>query len=152
MASADFLAHRKRIYSKTSLGKVNILVPIAATSAISVLSSFEVLDFGSMWYLIRPDGLGMLSHILAQHSRAAPIQYRHCSLAYFSPNFTVSNDFVHSNKVPLAWLPGNDSSAYGTCTLWNAQFHELYSPFKAHTNAKNEYANETFGKVFVKLM
>jgi len=41
MTSADFLAHRKRIYSKTSLGKVNILVPIAATSTISVLSPFK---------------------------------------------------------------------------------------------------------------
>jgi hypothetical protein len=38
MTSADFLAHRKRIYSKISLGKVNILVPIAATSTISALS------------------------------------------------------------------------------------------------------------------
>jgi len=59
MASADFLAHRNRIYSRISLGKVNILVPIAATSTISVRSSFKALDFGSMWYLIRPDGLSM---------------------------------------------------------------------------------------------
>jgi len=59
MASADFLAHRNQIYSKISLGKVNIPVPIAATSTTSVRSFFKALDFGSMWYLIRPDGLGM---------------------------------------------------------------------------------------------
>ncbi|MDZ7608042.1 MAG: hypothetical protein U5K79_21250 [Cyclobacteriaceae bacterium] len=67
MASADFLAHRNRIYSKISLGKMNILVSIAATSTILVRSSFEGLDFGSipqqvrdrLWYLIRPDGLSM---------------------------------------------------------------------------------------------
>ena len=41
-------------HGKTSLGKVNILVPIAATSTISALSSFEELDFGRMCYLIRP--------------------------------------------------------------------------------------------------
>ena len=59
MASADFLAHRKQIYSKISLGKVIILVSIPATSTISVLSPLGALDFGSMWYLIRPDGLSM---------------------------------------------------------------------------------------------
>jgi len=30
---------------------------------------------------------------------------------------------------------GHDPGAYGTFTLWNTQFHELYSPFKAHTLA-----------------
>jgi hypothetical protein len=49
--------------------------------------------------------------------------------AGFSPNLTVSN-----LATCLAW--GNDSPAYGTFTLWNTQFHELYSPFKAHTKAK----------------
>jgi len=29
-----------------------------------------------------------------------------------------------------------DPSAYGTLTLWNAQIHELYSSFKAHTKNK----------------
>ncbi len=48
---------------ETSLGKMNILVPIAATSTISVRSLFDnsnrALDFGSMWYLIRPYSLCM---------------------------------------------------------------------------------------------
>jgi len=39
MTSADFLAHRKLVYSKISLGKMNILVPIPAISTISVLPS-----------------------------------------------------------------------------------------------------------------
>ena len=73
-------------------------------------------------------------------------QYRHRSLAYFSPNFTVSNDFVHANKVPLAWLPGTtpaitglspigrhrlaDGEAFGTLN-----FMSYIHPFKARTIA-----------------
>ena len=33
-------------------------------------------------------------------------------------------------------------SAYGTSTLWNAQFHELYSPFKAHTLAIKSWSRK----------
>ncbi len=115
MTSADFLAHRKRIYSKTSLGKANILVSMPATSTISVQSPFRALDFGSMWYLIRPNSLSVR-------------QYRHRSLAYFSPNFTVSNDFVHANKVPLTWLPGTTPaltglSPFGTLNFMNYIHH-----------------------------
>jgi hypothetical protein len=42
-----------RVWFESSLGKVNILLSIAATSTISVLSLCGVLDFGSMCYLIR---------------------------------------------------------------------------------------------------
>jgi len=37
MTSADFLAHRKQIYSKTSLGKINTLQLISTESTISVI-------------------------------------------------------------------------------------------------------------------
>ena len=59
MTAADFLAHRNQVYSRTSLGKVNILVSIAATSTILALSFFKLLDFGMMCYLIRPHSLSM---------------------------------------------------------------------------------------------
>src|SRR5690606_3605508 len=60
MTSADFLAHRRRVYSKISLGKMNILVPIAATSTILVpFLIAQALDFGSMCYLILPHSLSM---------------------------------------------------------------------------------------------
>jgi hypothetical protein len=36
----------------------------------------------------------------------------------------------------LLSFPDLHRSTYGTCTLWNAQLHELYSPFKAHTKDK----------------
>jgi len=55
--SDDFSWYVK--YQKTSLGKVNTLVPIPATSTILALTSYKVLDFGMMWYLIRPHSLGM---------------------------------------------------------------------------------------------
>jgi hypothetical protein len=42
-----------RVWFESSLGKVNILLSIAATSTISALSLFRALDFGSMCYLIR---------------------------------------------------------------------------------------------------
>ncbi|MDF9799235.1 hypothetical protein OKW21_004498 [Catalinimonas alkaloidigena] len=38
---------------------MNILMSIAATSTILVLSSYEVLDFSMMCYLIRPNSLLM---------------------------------------------------------------------------------------------
>ncbi len=57
MTSADFLAHRNRVYSKISLGRVNILAPNPAISTILVLSLFRALDFGMMCYLIRPHSL-----------------------------------------------------------------------------------------------
>ncbi|MCH7411468.1 hypothetical protein MM239_18920 [Belliella sp. DSM 111904] len=37
ITSADFLAHRNLVYSKISLGKVNILVSITAISTTSAL-------------------------------------------------------------------------------------------------------------------
>jgi hypothetical protein len=40
MTSADFLAHRKRIYSKTSPGKSFFLRPITATSTIIQITFF----------------------------------------------------------------------------------------------------------------
>jgi len=63
-----------------SLGKVNILLSIPATSTISVLSHDGALDFGSMSYLIRrrpsPNSLSMqllspmeLSSVQTQSSR-----------------------------------------------------------------------------------
>lgn len=66
MTSADFSLQifynhiQYEHVNEISLGKVNILVSIPAESTISALSLINViktLDFGSMWYLIRPNSL-----------------------------------------------------------------------------------------------
>jgi len=49
MTSADFLAHRNRVYSKTSPGKSFFLPPIAA--AFTPLNSFNSLGFSMSGYL-----------------------------------------------------------------------------------------------------
>jgi len=50
MTSADFLAHRKRIYSKTSPGKSNFLRSITGTSTTkrtsSLMSQRSIVEFG----------------------------------------------------------------------------------------------------------
>lgn len=57
------------------------------------------------------------------------LQYRRRSLAYFSAYLAI-------NHLATCFASGHDPSAYGTYTLWNVQFIELYSPFKAHTYDK----------------
>jgi len=37
----------------------------------------------------------------------------------------------------IEWTADSQMTASGSFTLWNAQFHELYSPFKAHTMYKS---------------
>ena len=51
-------------------------------------------------------------------------------LAYFSV-------WITPNHLATCLASGHDPSAYGTFTLWITQFHELNSPFKAHTYDMN---------------
>ena len=100
-----------------SLGKMNVLVSIAAASTISIpLLRCRT----SVW-------CATSSNLIASYAVSVR-QYRHHSLAYFSA-------WITPNHLATCLASRHDPSAYGTYTLWNTQFHELYSPFKAHTIA-----------------
>jgi hypothetical protein len=77
-----------RVWFESSLGKTSILLSIAATSTISVLSLFRALDFGSMCYFIRRRRQVLIASVcFAVRNGIAPMglpqwncrQYRHRS-------------------------------------------------------------------------
>jgi hypothetical protein len=135
---------------KTSLGKVNI--PRRAGLCLSLLHLlfryclFRALDFSMMCYLICRGRLvriasyavsvrngigvstarGRLVHSLA----ASAVRLLHCL------NHSKSRGRL---VIATCLASGHDPSAYGTLTLWNVQLLGLYSPFKAHTYAMNEW-------------
>ena len=79
------------------------------------------------------------SNLIASYSVSVR-QYRLRSLAYFHLNLTVSN-------LATCFASERYLRAFGTCTLWDILFKELYLPFKAHIYAMNKWGficKETF--------
>jgi hypothetical protein len=82
MTSADFLAHRKRIYSKTSPGKSNFLRSITGTSTTkrtsSLMSQRSIVEFGRH---VAVDTLPLLvaSYVLSvRQYRTLQSRFLHC--------------------------------------------------------------------------
>ena len=122
MTSADF-SNRKPVQFEISLGKMNILVSMPATSTISTsLESYRTSV-----------SCATSSDLIASYAISVR-QYRHHSLAYFSV-------WITPNHLATCLASRHDPSAYGTYTLWNVSLLRLYSPFKAHTRAKMQMSN-----------
>ncbi|WP_170073243.1 hypothetical protein, partial [Mongoliibacter ruber] len=88
MTSADFLAHRNLVYSKISLGKVNILVPIPAISTTSVLPPFRKV-WTSVCCATSSDLIASV-YGFPIFGTGSVRQYRHRSLAYFTACLTAN--------------------------------------------------------------
>jgi len=126
MTSADFLAHRNRIYSKTSPGKSFFLPSMPATSTYLFFCILRA----------------------SQSCGCSPKQI--CLLCRFCssvPNFAVSLPSVHASRqttLRLAYVSENYLRTQGTFTLWKntlvVRLNEIYLYFWTFSTAYNKCA------------
>ena len=115
MASADFSSHNPYGSRSPSVRWISLYL-----SLLHLLFRLLLEDIGTS------AACDTSSSLIASY--VVPVrQYRYRSLAYFSA-------WITPNHLATCLASGHDPSAYGTFTLWITQFHELNSPFKAHTS------------------
>ena len=94
-ATLHFLVHRKRIYSKTSLGKANTLWLISAESTISIILLLQSWDVTMMCLLIR--FYSLISSLFTNVIFFVFI-FSLCSGLFVRTNHVVSLTSVHSSR------------------------------------------------------
>jgi len=119
MTSADFLAHRIRIYSKISPGKGIFLPPISTGSTWQVHDGFPPL--------------GRQYDVLPHPTYLASVSSS-CSL---EPGFAVSLPSLHASQqtsLRLASASGRYPRTQGTFTLWNNLVSSIPDAHAGHTH------------------